>query len=429
MSFLKRIIDNLLAFLAKKIVKKYKPQIIGITGSMGKTSAKEAVFSVFEGCGNVRSNIKNYNTEIGLPLTIINAYAGGKNPLAWLLIFIKAYGLLFFKDKNYPTVLILEMGADHPGDIQHLVTIAPCDIAVVTTVGETHLEFFGDINKVKAEKEILVTHLNSKAVAILNRDDKLVWDMRQSTRAKVLTFGFDMEADFRAGDLIYRQDETGQFSHLSFKIFYQSQIISVNTKHCIAKSHIYAFLAGVAAGVACGFDFGEVVAKLEAFKPPKGRMNLIDGIKRTQIIDDTYNSSPQAAMAALEVLKQLPNQGRKIAVLGDMLELGVESENLHELVGIKAGEIKLDLLITYGERARAIGRGAKKASLTADNVFSFTDQKQTGRFIQDRIVAGDLILIKGSQGMRMEKIVKEIMAEPLLAGQLLVRQEDEWIQI
>ncbi len=427
MSFLKEIIDNLLAFMARKIIKKYKPKIIGITGSFGKTSTKEAVFHVLKNSYRVRSNIKNYNTEIGLPLTIIDAHAGGKNPLVWLAIFIQASWLLLFRDKNYPKVLILEMGADHPGDIGHLITIAPCDIAVVTTVGETHLEFFGDIDNVKAEKEVIVTHLNSKAVAILNHDDELVWDMRRSTRAKILSFGFVDQADFRASGLIYAEDEAGQFSHLSFKIFYQGKTVLVNTRHCMARSHVCAFLAGVAVGVAGGLDFNEAVNKLEDFKPPKGRMNLIAGIKGTKIIDDTYNSSPQAAVSALEVLKQLPALGRKIAVLGDMLELGVASETLHEMVGVKAGEIKLDLLITFGERARAIGHGAKEAGLAINNIFSFTDQEQAGRFVQDKIVTNDLILVKGSQGMRMEKIVKEIMAEPLLASQLLVRQEDEWI--
>jgi UDP-N-acetylmuramoyl-tripeptide--D-alanyl-D-alanine ligase len=160
---------------------------------------------------------------------------------------------------------------------------------------------------------------------------------------------------------------------------------------------------------------------------PKGRTNLITGIKETQIIDDTYNSSPKAVKAALTVLTELRAR-RKIAVLGEMLELGSESEKLHQEIGREVFVRGIDLLITTGERARDIARGAKEAGMNDNLIFSFETPGETGRFLQDRITMGDLILIKGSQGVRMEKVVKEIMAEPEKAGELLVRQDEEWLK-
>jgi len=167
---------------------------------------------------------------------------------------------------------------------------------------------------------------------------------------------------------------------------------------------------------------------MREFDSPNGRMNLIDGIKHTLIIDDTYNSSPISVMSALDIVSKIPiaKGARRFAVLGDMLELGKYSEEGHREVGRYAAKARVDKLITVGERARDIARSAEEAGMARDNIFEYTDVAEAGRFIQQRIEQGDLILVKGSQGMRLEKIVKEIMAEPLRAKELLVRQEEEW---
>jgi len=172
----------------------------------------------------------------------------------------------------------------------------------------------------------------------------------------------------------------------------------------------------------------EISQALRNYRSPRGRMNLIKGIKHTLIIDDTYNSSPKAAFAAIEVLKKFPlKEGkRKFAVLGDMLELGSFTREGHEEVGRRAFEAGLDGLITVGEKARDIAVGAREAGLSQDKIFTFSDTSKAGQFLQQRIKEGDLILVKGSQGMRMEKIVKEIMDEPLKANELLVRQDESW---
>ncbi|MFH1457539.1 MAG: Mur ligase family protein [Patescibacteria group bacterium] len=424
----KKIIDKLLAHLAKKIVKKYQPKIIGITGSVGKTSTKEAVFNVLKDKFNVRESIKNYNTEIGVPLTIIGNKSAGKNVLGWLKIWWRALSLIWGFDENYPEILILEMAADHPGDIRHLVKIAPVDIAVVTAVSETHLEFFKNIEAVKQEKQILVSSILPEAVAILNYDDDLVMDMRDKISAKVLTFGFLDGADLRAFDFSYQVDKDNNFSHLNFKINYLNEILEVDLPNALSKSHVYSFLGALAVGLVYKIDLKILIKKLQNFKPPKGRMNFINGIKHTKIIDDTYNSSPRAAVLALETLAKLYTAGKKIAVLGDMLELGQITQNAHLSLGTKVCQLGVDILVTVGERSRDIAVGAKNTGMNNERIFSFADTETAGKFVQEQMEQGDIVLVKGSQSVRLEKVVKEIMAEPLKASELLVRQEDEWLK-
>ncbi|MFA5754455.1 MAG: cyanophycin synthetase, partial [Patescibacteria group bacterium] len=190
----------------------------------------------------------------------------------------------------------------------------------------------------------------------------------------------------------------------------------------------YAALAAAAVGLYFEMNLVEIALALKDFSLPKGRMNVLPGIKHTFIIDDTYNSSPEAVIAALSVLSRIKidPEASKYAVLGDMLEIGAYTEEGHQLVGRKLVESGISRLIAVGERSRDIIRGAKDAGLEDDFIFYFDNSEDAGKFLQDRVKAGDIILVKGSQGVRMEKAVKEIMAEPERAAELLVRQGKEW---
>ena len=169
---LKKLIAWKLRWLAKLILKKYQPKIVGVTGSVGKTSTKEAIFTVLSSKFRVRKNIKNYNNELGVPLSIIGRKSGYKNPFAWLGIFFEAFGLIIFRQKSYPDILVLEMGADKPGDIKYLTDIAPCQVGVFTGVSHVHTEFFKTLKKIAQEKRIIITQLNSAGFAILNFDNE-----------------------------------------------------------------------------------------------------------------------------------------------------------------------------------------------------------------------------------------------------------------
>jgi UDP-N-acetylmuramoyl-tripeptide--D-alanyl-D-alanine ligase len=428
---MKKIIKLKLKILAKLILKKYQPRIIGITGSVGKTSTKEAVYTVLAEKFKVRRNEKNYNNEFGLPLTIIGASSAGRSIFGWLAVFMKAFSLLIFKDEKYPKILILEMGVDRPGDMKYLTDIVKCDIGIVTLISHSHEEYFGDIKEIQKEKGIMIENLKSGGLAVLNFDDNLTKEISKRSRAKVLTFGFKKGASVQAEELVFsfeRKKEVENLLGISFKMRYEGSFVPVLLPEVIGYNAIYAALAAATVGVAMEMNIVEIANALRKFNSPKGRMNLIDGVKHTLIIDDTYNSSPQSAMSALDIVSKIPiaKGARRFAVLGDMLELGSYSEEGHREVGRYLTKSGIDKLIAVGERARDISRGAEEAGLSRDDIFEYTDIAEAGRFIEQRLEHGDLILVKGSQGMRMEKIVKELMAEPLRAKELLVRQEGEW---
>lgn len=426
---MRKILQLKLKILAGLILKKYQPQIIGVTGSVGKTTSKEAISAVLSAKFAVRAPLKNYNNEIGVPLTIIGADSPGANLLGWFLVFWRAWRLLIIKDKKYPKIIILELGVDHPGDMRYLTRMAKPEVGVVTTVSHSHLEFFGSLEKIKKEKQGLVEALPSKGLAVLSADSESVRSMAEASRAKVLTYGLSPEADLRAVDIRYNFEKgEGFLPGLSFKLEYNGSSVPVFLREAISDKAVLAALS--AAAVATHFDYNlvETASALEYFNLPKGRMRVLRGIKNSSIIDDTYNASPDSCLAVLEVIERvsLKEPAEKIAIIGDMLELGSYTEEGHALVGKKAVEAGISQLILVGSRARHIADGAKEAGFNEDNIFYFSNAEEAGKFAQQRINQNDLILIKGSQGARMEKAVLEIMAEPQRAEELLVRQGLEW---
>ena len=426
---MRKLLQLKLKFWSRLILKKYRPVIIGITGSLGKTSTKEAVFTVLHDKLAVRMSQKNYNNEIGLPLTIIGASSAGRNLFGWLGIFLRAAGLCLFKSKKYPRVLILEMGVDRPGDMSYLTKIAPPDVGIVTAVSYSHLEYFGSLFNIKKEKQSLIASLDSQGLAILNYDNEATRDMAATAPARVVTYGLKSGADLEAQDIVFNFAKgTYELTGLNFKLNYRGATVPVFMPNVMAETAIYAALAAVAAGLYLDFNLVEIAQALRNFTLPKGRMNVLPGIKHTFIIDDTYNSSPEAAVAAVDVLGRIKvdDSANKYAVLGDMLEIGHYTEAGHRLVGEKVAASGINQLIAVGEKARDIIRGAREAGLEDGAMFYFDQAEEAGKFLQSRIKAGDVILVKGSQGVRMEKVVKEIMAEPERASELLVRQGKEW---
>lgn len=430
MSFKHKIAQAVLGWFARKVIQKYQPRVIGITGSVGKTSAKEAIAKVLEGSFAVRKNEKNFNTEIGIPLAIIGFRGQPKSFFNWLEALLDAVELLFVKQRDYPTVLVLEMGADHPGDIRTLTKIAPCDIGVVTAVGPTHLEYFSTVEEVLKEKSILVSHLRKGGVAILNHDDALVYPLRHRTQAQVSTYGYAASASVQAVEVKASLEpwlqniKSKHLGGVTFKLVFQGAAVPVRLQGLIGNPPVYAALAAAAVGINLGLNLHTITERLSALKGLPGRLSLIRGVRGTLIIDDTYNSSPVAAVEALSLMRDLaPSGNRRWAVLGDMLELGAYTKEAHEEVG-SAVVAKADarMLVTVGERARDIARAAMKAGKSRDMIFSFASPEEAGRFIQNRLLEGDVLLVKGSRGMHMEKVVKELMAEPLRADELLVHE-------
>ena len=421
---MRKILQKILKILAKNILKKYQPLVIGITGSIGKSSAKEAVFSVLKTHFKVRRTQKNYNNELGVPLTIIGGDSGQNSFLKWAKVIFRGLNLIIFK-KNYPDILILEMGADRPGDISYLTQLAQPKTGVVTAIGQfpVHVEFFPETDKLIEEKSKLIESLSKNGTAVLNYDDLSVRSMRDKTKGKVITYGFGQGADLTLSE--FKQNFVERKASISFKAEYGGGVVPIRISRTLGKQQAYAAGSAIAVGLSMGLNLVEISNVLKKYRPLPGRTSLLRGIKKTWLIDDTYNSSPTASIAALDLLNDFPieetegHRGRKIAVLADMLELGQYVEEGHRYVGQKAAEVA-DILFVVGPRAQFIAEEAKKAGLPEERIFKFMEAKEAGLVVQEKMRPADLVLIKGSRSMKMERVVKEIMAHPKKAKKLLV---------
>ena len=425
------MLHAMLKYFSKRIIKKYRPDVIGITGSIGKSSTKEAIAAVLENKFNVRKSQKNYNNEVGMPLTIIGIEkTPGSSIFGWMKVFCKAKNLLLIKDKNYPEILVLEMGADKPGDIPYLIDIAPCKIGVLTYISHVHTEAFKTIKKIAQEKRVIISHLQQDGFAVLNFDNELVMQNANTTKAEIVTYGFKEGADFKATDVnVITDEKTNWPTGLNFKLNFKGNIVPVFLPGAIAEHMIPSALAAIAVGHILGINVIDSVQALNNLEPLAGHMRIIDGIKNTLLIDDTYNSSPEPVKSALSTLSKInvADGAKRIAVLSDMLELGTETENAHREIGFKVAELGIDFLITVGEASKHTAIAAREAGLDDNQIVSFAESVSAGKFLQEKLHRGDVALVKGSQGLRMEKIVKEVMAEPLDAPKLLVRQTKEWL--
>ncbi len=429
---MKKTLYFFLRFFARRVLNKYKPVIIGITGSVGKSSTKEAIYVALEDSINSRRSLKNYNNEIGVPLTILGRLSPGKNVVGWLRVFWMSIGSIIFPEKSYPKVLILEMAADRLGDIEYLVNMAPLDRGVITAISQAHTEFLGSLESISKEKQTLVTDLHPSGWAILNADDEMVMAMKEKISARIITFGLSAEADIQAIEISLDQESENdrvKIKGLRFKINHQGSIVPVFLPNIISVTQIYAILAAVATAVTFELNLIEIIEALKEYKPLPGRLVPIEGINNSLIIDDTYNSSPQAVQSALETLAKIkihPEGAKKWVILGDMLELGYLTQEAHIEVGKRVAQMDFDYLITVGPGGQEIANSAKRSRMGKDNIFSFKNSKQALEFLKEKIKKGDVLLIKGSQSMRLEQIVKGIMSKPRRAKKLLVRQSEEW---
>jgi len=427
---MKKLIQLKLKYWAKLILIKYKPDVIGITGSVGKTSAKEAIYTVLNKEKRVRANKGNYNNEFGLPLTIIGAKSPGRNIFGWIMIGFKVLKMLIIRDKDYPEILILEMGIDRPGDMDYLNSIVKCKIGVATAIGSVHMEYFKNKSDLQKEKAKLIACVKKDGCSIINYDDEETRKMADLSQARIVNYGFLESADIVASELSFANEGTEIVQGIRFKVSYKNKDTFIYIPRALGKGMVYSALAGVAAGLSYGMDLNEIAKSLKEYKSPRGRLNIIAGIKNTTIIDDSYNCEPKSAILAIDTLSKINTQSsqKKILALGDMLELGADSEDKHREIGKLIADSNINKLYAIGEKARDIARGAKEAGMIEDDVFMFDYSSEAGAFIQKRIKKGDYILVKGSQGARMEKIVLELMNDPLRAKELLVRQGKEWEQ-
>lgn len=420
---MRSVIIKILNILARKMLAKYKPAVIGITGSVGKSSAKKAIYEILKRKYKVHCDRSCYSVDISVPLAIIGMESGEHSVVRWVKIIFKTIGRLFQKN-GYPDVIILEMGVNRPGDMKKMLAAVKPDIGIITGIGRfpSHTEYFKDAKHIAREKFLLARSLGKKDLAILNLDDEFVKELSGNIKADMITYGFGENADIRAEEVLSgsKKFKTEDGSPgMRFKISYKGTTIPFRLPYALGRGQIYSALSAVAVGIHFGFNLVEMSEALSSYQPLAGRMKMIEGVNGSLIIDDTFNANPNSALSALETIEKL-EAPRKIAVLGDMLELGERCEAGHREVG-KAILRSVDFLFTYGAKSKMIGGQAQKSGMKEENIFHFENMEELAELLKNAIQTGDVILIKGSRAMHMEKIVRKIMSQPEKADELLVK--------
>ncbi len=377
------LVDNSEKYLADRASRKVLntgARVVGITGSMGKTSTKNAIAAVLSRRSTVLSTPGNLNTPLGVSLTVLNAHI------------------------DHGTILVLEMGATRKGDIAELCRYFRPVVAVVTNVHGVHLSSFGSVENVAEAKAEIIRSLSSAGTACLNHDAPLVRDMVQHHGGRTIYYGHDAGCEVRP-------------EHITA------------TMSLLGPHVVYIALATLAAARALGVDDNTANGALAGLKPERGRLNALPGIGQSTLIDDTYNASPVSTEAALTALEAYPAR-RRIAILGDMLELGDKATSAHA-AAIRLAVTKADKVILVGPLMKrafssmpdlasgplqhfALSRDAALAIASADG---FNPEP------------GDVVLLKGSQGVRMEHVTKALLRRDIVPGEVLVRQAKSWQQV
>ena len=428
---MKAFLIHLLQQRARRVFLNYHPTVVAVTGSMGKTSTKQAIEIVLATKFHVRGSKKNFNNEMGMPFTLLGVESPGRSVGKWLKVL---FGPL--PEKKYPNMLVMEYGADHPGDIALLCDLAQPNVSVVTGVSPVHAEYFTDIAALAEEKSTLVKRVAPGGLVFLNADDARVAAMSQLTQEKVTTYG--KKGTYAIENVtiepvwqeVYEPGDAFVVTRADVRIG-ENIVGQLALRNCFGYAPIMSCLAAVAVGDAFGISIETAVAALsENYHPAPGRLNPIAGIKQSLIIDDSYNAAPAAVQEGLAILRAMPLEhetGRRIAALGHMAELGKYSEDEHRALGMRVAEVA-DIYVAVGEKSLPAAEAAKEAGMDPNAVHWFASSIEAGRFLDSAIQKGDIIYVKGSQSARMEKVVKDIMAEPLRAEELLVRQDEKWLR-
>lgn len=426
-NFFKKIVVWCITLEARLVLKKYKPKIVGVTGNVGKTSTKDAIAAVLSKKFTVGKSSKSFNSEIGVPLSILGISSAMSSrwskPFVWLRNLYAGLKLLLAKN-NYPEWLVLEIGADKPGDISTVSRWLSPEVVVVTAIGEVpvHVEFFGSREKLIEEKGHLIESIKPGGALLINSDDDYVLSMvtRLKVPAKVLTYGFDKKSLFRISN--YRVSLLG----ISFRLDYEGKMMPVKISGVYGKPNSYIATAAIAVGVSQGVNILRAIDAFGSYERAPGRFKRIEGINGSIIFDDSYNASPLATDMALQTFSEFKGGGRRIIVLGDMRELGKYSDDAHRNIGRKIAKIA-DIFVAVREQSRIAARAAEAAGMKGDNIFCFDNSVLAGEFLKTAILPGDMILVKGSESIRMERVVSRIMKHPEDSGRLLPRQNKEWL--
>lgn len=377
-----KVKDTLEAYhdVARNYLKTLDVKVITITGSNGKTTTKDIIYHLLSDKFKTVATEKNFNNEIGVPKTILNLGSDDE-------------------------ILVVELAMRGPGQIGQLARIVRPDIAVITNVGESHFEFLGSYEAIASAKCEIFEPMNPQGTSILNADDKWFEFCARRSPAKVVTFGVENPADVQ---LVEKQELTLAGYNLELKI------PSINDERSATRisfripllgiHNVYNCLAASAAVLCVGLQPDELANRMETLKYPDKRMEMLRSPGGWIVINDTYNASPTSTRRALEIVRDLPTEGRKIAVLGDMLELGDIEVQAHRQVGAFAAQSGIDQLHVLGQLGMQIAEGAKEAGLNNGRIGRWVDKTSLKTYLKRELKPEDLVLVKGSRKMKMEEI-------------------------
>lgn len=434
--FVRKTIIYILQLLARLVLAKYKPKVIAVTGSVGKTSTKDAIAAMLGEQVEVWKSKKSQNSEIGLAITVLGCENAWGSIPGWLANIWHGITMLVFRH-DYPEWLVVEVGIGKPGDMKKTAGWLKTDVVVTSLFGETpvHVEFFNDKDAVSIEEFSLVKTLKPDGILVVNQDDEKIPMLLAQSPApgRIVTYGFSETAQVRGSHvqvLYERKNRTWeQPVGMVMRVGIEGNSLPITLRGGVGAGHVTAPLAACAVLHALGMNTVESLKVFDdvssMFQP--GRMRLIDGREGSTIIDDTYNAAPVAVQSGLHVLSTLETKGRRIAVLGDMLELGRHTQEEHAKIGALVAKLKnISLLFVVGPRAEDIAKSAIEHGYPEDRILKFRDSRLAIAPLVDIIADRDIIFVKGSQGMRMERIVEAIMEHPEEAPDLLPRQDSEW---
>lgn len=365
--------------LAESVIAAHPVKVVGITGSIGKTTTKEFAATLLDQNFEVLKSEGNYNNHIGLPLSILK---------------------LQQKDE----VTVLEMGMSTAGEITRLTQIAPPDIAVITNIHPVHLEFLNTVEEIALAKKEILEGMKPNGTAVLNGDDPAVRNIAKDWEGKKLLFGLSEGCDIRAENI----QRTG-YRGISFNLIYGKKR-GTTTIPFVYKSFLSNYLAASAVAFALSTPLASVLAQTHALNPFPMRGEILRLSNGVVLIDDSYNSNPVALESALKDLSELEAK-RKVAVLGDMLELGEAQASYHREAGKQVCQNAWDLLITIGPLSHHMAEGARRAGMNNGQIASFENSEEAANHVATLLEPGDLVLVKGSRGIRTEKVVERLMKE------------------
>ncbi len=412
--------------MAQIVLWRHKPLVVAITGSVGKTTTKDMVAHVLGAHMTVRVSHKNFNNEMGVPLTVIGVdrtLHGVRDVVVVAGAWIRA-----LVARSYPRVVVVECGVDRPRDMHYLMRIVQPDVAVVTVIAPAHRAFFASTEAIAREKYGMVAHVKQNGLALLNADDRYVHLAPiPDASVTVRLYGERADAYYRVtGNNLCVDQSTHDASGIAFKFNYDGKVIPVRLHHVYTPHAAQSAAIALAVADWLHVNMVNAVATLAHFVGAPGRMRIIDGRDGVRIIDDTYNASPVSVESAIATLAALPREGRTIAVLGDMLELGRTCASAHRTVGDYLYKHMIDHAVVVGPHMRHAARTVSKHGWHADRITHVQTPQEAAEAVAALVRAGDRVLVKGSQGMRMEKVVERLLPEGVDPSDVLCRQDAEW---